>query len=317
MALAASLVALSTPLTARALPYFVLLALIPLTLRLDRVPVAKIVPVVAEMMGLRSLHELVGAVPPSWLRERLAGSIATYPAVQRLEPELVARIGAASVASLSIVYTNLAAAGLRVQLYPVVQRYSAYTVELDARNAAWVRDRGPRFLVFDAAVIDERDAWAETPAMWLEVFRWYDTSILGTRNLLLERRAAPRFGALESLGRLSMKWPGELPLPAAPGRLFWTLDCRLNTLGRLRQTLFRLPDVRLSFGSEGGQARHARVILDVLRAPVLSNPPVTITEFAALFRGGTANRVERLRFATTGAAYYGDTCAVEFLRASE
>ncbi|MEO8372766.1 MAG: hypothetical protein ABI806_26515 [Candidatus Solibacter sp.] len=317
VALAASLVALTVPLTRRAVPYLSLLALIPLTIWLDQVPAASVVPGIAEMTGLRSLHALVGAAPPSWLRERLAGTIENYPALQRLEPEIAGRIGNSSVTSLSIVYTNLAAAGLRVQIYPVVQRYSAYTVELDARNAAWVRDHGPRFLVFDGVVIDERDAWAETPAMWLEVYRWYDTSMLGTRNLLLERRAAARFGPLESLGRTVVKWPADLTLPAAPERLFWTLDCGLTTLGRVRQTLFRLPEVRLWFRSEGGQARNARVVMDVLRAPVLWNPPVTLAEFATRFQGGAGSRVVRLRFATAGAANYGDTCEVEFLRAKE
>lgn len=58
--------------------------------------------------------------------------------------------------------------------------------------------------MFDGKAIDERDAWAETPAMWLEIYRWYDTRFLGTRNLLLVRRAAPRFGALETIGKSKM-----------------------------------------------------------------------------------------------------------------
>ncbi len=183
-------------------------------------------------------------------------------------------------------------------------------------NAAWVRDRGPRFLTFDGDTIDGRGAWSETPAMWLEVYRWYDTSLLGQRELLLERRATPRFGALQSVGRTQMRWPGELKPPDASAPLFWTLDCRLTAAGRFRQTLFRLPEVRMFLRWENRQTHEARVIMDVLRAPVLSNPPVTLQEFAALFRGEPGIRVEYLHFAAPGGAY-SETCAVEFLRATE
>ncbi|HEY6346657.1 MAG TPA: hypothetical protein VIY49_34635 [Bryobacteraceae bacterium] len=93
---------------------------------------------------------------------------------------------------------------MHLTLYPTVQRYEAWTPWLDRWNAAWIRDKGPRCLVFDGKAIDERDAWAETPAMWLEIYRWYDTRFLGTRNLLLVRRAAPRFGALETIGKSKM-----------------------------------------------------------------------------------------------------------------
>ena len=49
--------------------------------------------------------------------------------------------------------------------------------------------------------------------MWLEVYRWYDTRLLGPRNLLLERRAEPRFTSLETIGRFRLTFPGELRLP--------------------------------------------------------------------------------------------------------
>ena len=122
VALSASLIALTIAFTRRHLPYLAVLILIPLTIRQDKAPSASVAPVVAEMLCLRSIHELVGAIPPSWLRERLAASVASYPADKRLEP-IISAIGASPVASLSIVYTELAAAGVRAEVYPVIQRY--------------------------------------------------------------------------------------------------------------------------------------------------------------------------------------------------
>ncbi|MEO8594149.1 MAG: hypothetical protein ABI759_12585 [Candidatus Solibacter sp.] len=309
-ALAAALLALGASLERRKLPCLALFLLIPLTLYFSRVPALGLIPPVAEMAGLGTAHMLANAIPFHELRARLASAPNDYPAAQRLEPEMVALIGNAPVASLSIVYTNLAIAGLNVQLYPVVQRYSAYTPELDGRNAAWIRDRGPRFLVFDGAAIDRRDAWAETPAMWLEVYRWYDTRVLGPRNLLLERRDAPRFGALEGSGRAALSWPGELPVPPLGNSPFWSATCGLTPAGRIAQALFRVPEVRMTVYRADAPPRTVRVIPAVLSAPVPANLPVTLTEFAAVFRGESMPPVERLRFDGPGAGYY--TCEAEW-----
>ena len=49
--------------------------------------------------------------------------------------------------------------------------------------------------------IDDRDPWAESPAMWLEVYRWYDTAFAGPRNILLitaQRRLASRAWSLST-----------------------------------------------------------------------------------------------------------------------
>ena len=88
-------------------------------------------------------------------------------------------IGNSSVASLSVVYSGALLDGLNLKLYPVIQRYSAYTPYLDGLNAAFIREKGPRFLLFNGFAIDHRHPWTETPAMWLEVYRWYNTRLLG------------------------------------------------------------------------------------------------------------------------------------------
>ncbi len=166
---------------------------------------------VTQSTGVRGGQMLWGALRFDRLKQKLHASVASFPEDERLEPELVTLIGASPIASLSISYTNLPAAGLHVRLYPVLERYAAFTPYLDGLNAAWIRDQGPRFLVFDGKTIDDRDPWAETPAMWLEIYRWYDTRLLGTRNLLLERRSTPRF----TTARNHWPLPHRLPRKAA------------------------------------------------------------------------------------------------------
>jgi len=269
--------------------------------------------------GVRPLQMLWGTLRFDRLKRQLDSSVDAFPHDLQIEPELVRMVGDSPMASLSFNYTNLAAAGMQIRLYPVVERYSAYTPYLDGLNAAWIRDKGPRFLVFDGKAIDEREPWAETPAMWLEIYRWYDTRLLGPRNLLLERRPRPRFTSLETIGRFRMTLHDELRLPVSSDPVFWTMDCGQSIRGRLQRLLFRVPSVSAIAYEMGGIARSGRIIPEVLVSPVLGNYlPGSLAQFAEVFRpdGKPAYAVDRIAFEGPGIASYSSSCQVEILRAT-
>jgi hypothetical protein len=273
---------------------------------------------ITESTGVRAVKVMLGALRFDRLQRKLDWSTEAFPEDKRIEPELVSLIGDSPVASLSVNYTNVPAAHLQFKLYPVLERYSAYTPYLDNLNAAWIRDNGPRFLVFDGKAIDNRDPWEETPAMWLEIYRWYDTRLLGPRNLLLERRASPRFKSLEILGRFRIAFPGELQLPASRDPIFWTMNCQQNIRGRIRRLLFRVPEISSVAHETGGTTRSARIIPDVLVSPVLGYMPGTLSQFAAVFHPTVdpAYSVDRISFVGPGSASYDSSCQVEILRAT-
>lgn len=247
----------------------------------------------------------------------------------RVEPEIKAIIQREPVASLSVSYSGAYEDGLNLVLYPVVQRYSAYTPYLDQLNADWIREKGPRFLIFNPSLnffadrqvstlsIDGRDPWTETPAMWLEVYRWYNTRMLGTHTLLLERRPNPRFDNLESVSHMRLRFGDELLIPASPQPIFWTMKCSLTTTGKLRATLFRVLDVTMTINE--GQGRGVfRVLPEVLGSPSLGNYlPSDLSEFAEVF-STTIRRysfsVKKLSFGGPGNSAYAPVCEVEFLR---
>jgi hypothetical protein len=317
----------------------VALALVSLTVRLNGRTIQRVVPLmflffviwqdnvgriygmsaVTEATGVRPLEMLWGALRYDNLKRKLDASVDAFPQDLRIEPALVQVVGDSPIASLSFNYTNLAAAGMQVIFYPVVERYSAYTPYLDGLNAAWVRDKGPRFLVFDGQAIDEREPWAETPAMWLEIYRWYDTRLLGPRNLLLERRITPRFTTLETIGHYRTSLRGELRLPVSSDPVFWTLECGQSIRGWLQRLLFRVPSVSAIIYETGGVARSGRIIPEVLVSPVLGNYlPDSLAQFAELFRpdGRPAYAVDRIAFEGPGIASYSSNCQVEILRAT-
>ena len=234
-----------------------------------------------------------------------------------VEPEIKAIIQQEPVASLSMSYSGVFVDGLNLQLYPVIQRFAAYTPYLDKLNANWIRDRGPRFLLFNGKSIDGRHPWTETPAMWMEVYRWYDTQMLGTHNLLLERRPEPRFRRLESLAHSRLRFGDELLIPASLQPVFWNMQCSLTMAGRLRALLFRVIDVTMTVDERGRQWDPFRVLPEVLTAPSLGNHlPSDLSEFAQVFSPtGTPNfQVEKLSFGGPGKGAYAPVCEVEFLR---
>jgi len=270
--------------------------------------------------GLRAPSLVWHALQFGALRRTLqARTQQNFPADLRLEPEIRDILGQEPVATLSMWYSNTSVDGLNLVLYPVIQRYSAYTPYLDQLNANWIRDQGPRFLIFDGRAIDGRHPWTETPAMWLEIYRWYDTRLLGPRNLLLERRAKSRFTDFQSLERSRVRFGDEIRFPGSAQPIFWTMRCSLTTSGNLRAFLFRVIDVMMTVEQTSGRKDKFRVLPAVLGSPSMGNYlPTDLKEFAAVLSPDESPSfsVRTLAFDGPGSSAYGPGCEVELLRPS-
>jgi hypothetical protein len=152
--------------------------------------------------------------------------------------------------------------------------------------------------------------------MWLETYRLYDLRYRGSSDILLERRAEPRFESLLPLRRFTASPSLELEVPSTPGLLFFTMDCGLSWEGRLRSWLYRIPRVTISVRGSQGTEREARVLPAVLVSPVLINRlPGTLAEFATLFEidGRLADPIHSFRLGGPGLGSYSNRCAVEWL----
>jgi hypothetical protein len=138
--------------------------------------------------------------------------------------------------------------------------------------------------------------------------------LLGSRNLLLERREEPRFRRLKSLGRTTISPAAGIRFPASRTPLFWTMNCPLSARGKIRKLVFRIPKVNAIKTTCAGERISQRVLMDVLSSPVMRNfQPVSLTELATLFEDDAPNcQVDAIRF--EGAVRsYSQTCEVEFL----
>jgi hypothetical protein len=273
---------------------------------------------IGEMTGVRSASFTRGALSLDRLRADLrARSFSSFESGDRLEPAIRDIIRDSPFAALTMAYSYAAIDGLNLRLYPVVQRYQAYTPYLDGLNAAWVRDRGPRFLTIEWAAIDDRHPWVETPAMWAEIYRWYNTRMFQGGSVLLERRASPRFQRFELVRSFKQPFRGTLELPDSAEAIFWTMRCHLTLTGNLRKLLFRVDEIDMTVDEVSGDLEEFRIIPEVLASPVMGNfLPSSVEELASLFdpAASSQKRVNRFSFDGPGIGSYSDTCKAEFFR---
>ena len=266
--------------------------------------------------GQRAVSLAAQILPFNDLRARLDAADAGYPIEARTEPGIRAMIGDSTVASLSVGYNSAAVEGLHLALYPIVQRYQACTPFLDRENATWVGDRGPAFFLFDGLAIDGRHFWMESPAMWMEIYRWYDLASMGSRSILLRRRSAPRFSHLRPIGRSHFLLSDQLHIPTADMPVFWRMKCELSLRGSVQKLLWRIAPVTASVVERNKDLGAFRIIPEVLDSPVMGNfMPSSLSELALAFRSsGTPDYLVRsLSFGGPGISSYENGCELEFL----
>ena len=273
----------------------------------------------AVLTGENTPRLLSDVLHPQALISSLRNAARQNAAEFGLDPALRQIVGQQSIAFLSLLYSNALGEDLNLTLLPCLQNYSAYTPYLDGLNSDLIASRGPQFLAFELLAIDDRHAWTEAPATWDAVYRWYDTRAVGDRYLLLQRRAQPRFDHFELVESRSVGFDEVIPIPKSDRPVFWTIHCSLRPAGKLRQLLFRVPEVTMTLGLESGRTRIFRAVIPVLSSPVPgNNMPLGLAQYASVLSNPSdLNTVRQwVRFSGPGAGSYQSGCELQFLHIS-
>jgi len=206
--------------------------------------------------------------------------------------------------------------GLEWNPTPTLQFYSAYTRDLDLWSAEHYAGGGaPQFIINSFSAVGMRRQLFDAPATWRTIFLRYKLRSIGWEPepaLLLERRQDPLKGNFEDVSR-STVIPGaaSIPVPDSDHLLFADIDLRLNALGRIRKSVFRVPMVVLVMTHASGHVSICRLIPGIAGNSLLVNRfPRDFRGYRRLWQGIPDDPVVRVAISGDGISSFRPTTGV-------
>jgi len=169
------------------------------------------------------------------------------------------------------------AQGLRWKPLPVFQSYSAYTADLDDRNADMARSReGPEVIMREATVtFDNRVAAFESPAAIVAMLCHFRPGAGPYGRWLLLERSAPRCGPEKPLKTVDAKLGEHVAVPPAPDRSSIVIvhieGVEVSGLEKIRAALNRSRGRQINF--DDGRAIKRLIPGTAANAHILTVPP--------------------------------------------
>jgi hypothetical protein len=188
--------------------------------------------------------------------------------------------------------TILFAHTLPYQPRPVIQSYSAYTLELAEMNAAHLRTaRAASNILFAIQPINDRFPSLDDGRSWPELLTLYDLKGASDDKgtfLLLSRAAAAREFHLTPLQNTSARFGESVTLPAATNGPVWVeIEIKKSLAGTVVSTLYKPPVLMLTVSLQDHTQCRFRLIPGMAGSGFLLSPLIADTRsFAALASTG-------------------------------
>jgi hypothetical protein len=188
--------------------------------------------------------------------------------------------------------TILFAHTLPYQPRPVIQSYSAYTLELAEMNAAHLRTaRAASNILFAIQPINDRFPSLDDGRSWPELLTLYDLKGASDDKgtfLLLSRAAAAREFHLTPLQNTSARFGEPVTLPAATNGPVWVeIEIKKSLAGTVVSTLYKPPVLMLTVSLQDHTQCRFRLVPGMAGSGFLLSPLIADTRsFAALASTG-------------------------------
>ncbi|MEO8131052.1 MAG: hypothetical protein ABI822_28395, partial [Bryobacteraceae bacterium] len=207
----------------------------------------------------------------------------------RLPEALLSRVSNSSITVIPSQCSYGAANPIRYVPLRTFQSDQAYTTYLDHWTAEMF-EHGPDFVLFEWSAIDGRHPLLDIPQTAFTLYRYYEWDSTYGPLVLLHKRAAPLDSTLRLQQSTEVHLGEAIQVPVSTHPLIVRVAMNFTALGRLRDFLFRVPEVRGILASEGTRFITARIPPLVLPGGVPVNLlPVDLDEFQSLFRDSTLN----------------------------
>lgn len=276
----------------------------------------------ATLLGVRGVSRIVSGLTPGGATEDFAIQDMKNLADDRLPKAWLVEVeSGGSVGVVPWELNLIPANGLSWSPNPVLQTYSAYTMDLDRLSASHYRQSGrPSHVLVQFAEIDARHPMHGAPAMWRAILRNYRPAGLapsppraGFPVLLLEKRPAPVNDLLENIGGIRAEMNRWLSVPHTEGLLFARIDLRPTLLGSLARIVWQIPPLYLDARVEDGPTLTFRLVPDSAQNGLLLEPlPLDLRGFEALLAGDVAElpRVSHVRVRGPGVGMFDNAFEV-------
>ncbi len=235
----------------------------------------------------------------------------------RLPEDILSKIGKEKIGIFPWEISYVAANHLNYAPFPVIQADNAYTSYLDFLNADFLKDseRAPILILTEWKAVDNRHPLVDAPAMWISMFKWYDSFEKKGEILLLKRRGLPRFTEMDLIEKKVYRTQEIVELPPMDTPLVAKIFLKLNTTGKLSKLFFRIDEVRMTLFMESGRIEDFRVVPDTLKDGILLNLlPVNINGIKDLLDNHRIERVKGFKIHGKGSNSYKREIVIEFYR---
>jgi len=211
----------------------------------------------------------------------------------------------------------VAANNLNYVPFPMIQTDNAYTPYLDFLNADFLEDneKAPMLILTEWKAVDSRHPLIDAPAMWLSMYKWYDTYDRYNEILLLKRRGTPRFTRLELIEKKVYRTRKVVELPAMDAPMVVKISLELNTSGKLSKLFFRVDEVRMALFMESGRIEDYRIVPETLGDGLFINClPVNLNSISTLLGDNKVEKVKGFKIHGKGLNSYKRKMTIEFYR---
>ena len=172
----------------------------------------------------------------------------------------------------------LAALNLDYKPKPAVMSHGAYTsvlAKMDANHL--LRENAPQNIIFNIDLVDYRYPSLDDSHSWPVIWTRYAVSGYGGDYILLHRLDKPKTFSITKIHEFTVPLRSPFIIPDLQGLIWTEIEIKPTRLGRLINTLYKLPALYMAVKLKSGLMDSYRIIPEMAKTGFLLSPLIKDT----------------------------------------